>query len=220
MRVLIVGGGKLVYFLSRALISKKHRVTVIDRNWEGGSRLAKQLKIDIVYGDGSDPEVLEDAGAFYSDVLLALTSFDQDNFAICQMADAYFQVPRILALVNDPDNEKVFKNLGIADAISTTHILTGLIEQKAIFEDIVHLTPVGDGKFNLTEVVLKKNAKVANIPLEDLKLPADCLIAGLIRRDKPIIPRGKTRLRPGDRIILVSLPTNHDETLKMLTMEY
>jgi len=210
----------LVYFLSRALISKKHKVTVIDRNWEGGNRLAKQLKINIVFGDGSDPEVLEDAGAFYSDVLLALTSFDQDNFTICQMADAYFQVPRILALVNDPDNEKVFKNLGIADAISTTHILTGLIERKAIFEDIVHLTPVGDGKFNLTEVVLKKNSKVVNITLEDMKLPADCLVAGLIRRDKPIIPRGKTRLRPGDRIILVSLPTNHDEALKMLTVEY
>lgn len=220
MRIMIVGGGKLIYFLSRALISKRHKVTVIDKSWVAGSRLAKQMKISMVHGDGSDPEVLEDAGAFYADTLLALTPYDQDNFAICQMADAYFQVPRIIALVNDPDNEQVFKSLGIADAISTTHIFTSLIEQKAIFEDIVHQTPVGEGKINMTEVALKKNAKVVGHPLKDLKFPGDCLIAGLIRKDKPIIPHGKTRLRPGDRVILVSLPHNHDEALKMLTDEY
>lgn len=220
MRLLIVGGGKLAYFLSRALISKGHKVTVIDKSWEEGSRLAKRFKINVVHGDGSDPEVLEDAGAFYSDALLALTPHDQDNFAICQMADAYFQVPRILTLVNDPDNEKVFRNLGIGDAISTTHILTSLIEQKAIFEDIVNLTPVGEGKVNLTEVVLKKTCKVVNKQLLSLKLPKDCLIAGLIRRDTPIIPHGKTRLRSGDKVILVSLPSNHDEVLKLLTDEY
>ena len=210
----------MIYFLSRALISKGHKVTVIDKSWEAGSILVKQLKINMVHGDGSDPEVLEDAGAFYADALLALTPYDQDNFAICQMADAYFQVPRILALVNDPDNEQVFKSLGIADAISTTHILTTLIEQKAIFEDVVHLTPVGEGKVNITEVVLKKNAKVISRPLKTLKLPRDCLIAGLIRKEKPIIPHGKTTLRPGDRVILVSLPHNHGEALKMLTDEY
>ncbi len=220
MRILIVGGGKLIYFLSRALISKGHKVTVIDKSWEGGSRLAKQFRINIVHGDGSDPEILEDAGAFYSDALLALTSYDQDNFTICQMADAYFQIPRILTLVNDPDNEKVFRNLGIGDAISTTHILTSLIEQKAIFEDIVNLTPVGEGKVNITEVVLKKTARVVNRPLESMKLPKDCLIAGLIRKGTPIIPHGKTRLRPGDRVILVSLPGNHDEALKVLTEEF
>ena len=64
MRIMIVGGGKLIYFLSRALISKRHKVTVIDKSWVAGSRLAKQMKISMVHGDGSDPEVLEDAGAF------------------------------------------------------------------------------------------------------------------------------------------------------------
>lgn len=220
MRILIVGGGKLIYFISRALISKGHKVTVIDKGRESGILLARQFKINIVHGDGSDPEILEDAGAFYSDALLALTPHDQDNFAICQMADAYFQIPRILTLVNDPDNEKVFRNLGIGDAISTTHILTSLIEQKAIFEDIVKLTPVGEGKMNITEVVLKRTSKAANKPLSGLGLPKDCLIAGLIRKDTPIIPHGATRLRPGDRIILISLPGNNDEALKALTDEY
>jgi len=220
MRSIIVGGGKLVYFLSRTLTSKGHKVTVINSDRKDCEDLAKKRKIDVIHGDGSEPEVLEDAGAFYTDSLMALTPYDQVNFNVCQIANAYFQIPRIVALVNDPDNEEVFKKLGVAEAISVTHILTGLIEQTTIFEDIITHTPVGKGKVSISEIPLKKTAKVINLKVLDMNLPKDCLIAGVIRKGDTIIPRGNTRLRRGDRVVLVSLAKNHQEALKVLSEEY
>lgn len=220
MRSIIVGGGKLVYFLSRTLTAKGHSVTVINSDQSDCEILAKKRNIDVIHGDGSDPEVLEDAGAFYTDSLMALTPYDQVNFNVCQIANSYFQIPRIVALVNDPDNEKVFKKLGVAEAISVTHILTGLIEQTTIFEDIITHTPAGTGKVNISEIPLKKTAKVVNKKVLEMELPKDCLIAGLIRKGDTIIPRGNTRLRRGDRVIMVSLAENHQEALKVLSEEY
>ncbi len=220
MKVLIVGGGKLVYYLSRTLVNKGNRVTVINSSREDSDKLAQMSKVDVIFGDGSEPEVLEDAGAFYCDALLALTPYDQVNFNVCQISNAYFQIPRVVALVNDPDNEIVFRKLGVAEAISTTHILTGLIEQTTIFEDIITHAPAGTGKVSISEVPIKKTAKVINQKVKDLSLPKDCLIAGLLRKGKPIIPRGDTRIKRADRVIVVSLTSNHDKALGILSEEF
>ena len=79
-----------------------------------------------------------------------MTPNDEDNLVICEIATRWFHVPRTLALVNDPDNEEVFKELSDTTAFSTTHILANLIEQRAGFEEITNLLPVGEGKINVT----------------------------------------------------------------------
>jgi len=175
------------------------------------------LKATVVYGDGSDPRILEEAHADGVDTLLAVTPHDEDNLAICQLAKLRFGVPRTLALVNDPDNEDVFRQLGVTTAFSTTRLLSNLIEQKAAFEDITSLAPLADGKVNITEVVLPDDSPVVRRSLMDIGLPPDSLVAGLIRGERPIIPRGVTTLEAGDRLIVITLPANHGRVLRMLT---
>lgn len=219
MNILIVGGEKLIYFLSRTFISKGYKVTIINRNKEECTWLARRLNATVVYGDGSDPQILEEAGAYATDAILAVTPNDQDNLVICQIADLRFHIPRTLALVNDPDNEEVFQKLGVT-AISTTHILSNLIEQRAGFEEITNLIPVGEGKVNITEIVLKEVSPVIGKALIDIALPENSLVATVLRDEKPIVPRGSTVLQAEDHLIVITLPENHGQVLKILAGEW
>ena len=124
MKVLVVGGGKLAYFLVRTLISKGAHVTIINRELHECKSLARKLKATIVHGDGSDPQILEEAGASNVDTLFAITPNDEDNLVICQLADIQFHVQRRLALVNDPDNEEIFQK---PPAASTETIIKNMI---------------------------------------------------------------------------------------------
>lgn len=218
MNIVIIGGKKLVYFLSRALVSKGHTVTIINDNHEECVWLARHLNITVVNGDGSNPQILEDAGVELADEILAVTPRDEDNLVICQLARHHFNVARTLAVVNDPDLEEVYKNFGIT-AISTINILTTIIEQRARFDDITNLVPLEDGKANLTEIVLREDSPVVGKPLISIDLPTNALIAVIIRKGEPIIPRGQTILQRDDRLAVMTLPESHGLTLKTLTGE-
>ncbi|MFO7907544.1 MAG: TrkA family potassium uptake protein [Pirellulaceae bacterium] len=218
MKVLIIGGGKPVYFLCRTFLAKGHRVTVVNRNQDECVQMARRLKVTVVHGDGSDPTILEETGAHRSDAVLAVTSNDQDNLAVCQLASMEYGVPKTVALVNDPDNEAVFQKLGVS-AFSTTRTIASMIEQRTALDEITNLIPVGEGKVNITEIKLLAGSPVVGKPLRDLSLPPDSLIAVVLRNGDAVVPRGDTTLRTGDRIVLITLPSNHGPVIKAITGE-
>ena len=218
MRVLIIGGGKTLYFLCRNFAAKGYEVVIINRNQAECVRLARQLSATVVYGDGSDARILKEAGAIRADAVLAITPNDQDNLIICQLASLRFGVPRTIALANDPDNADVFDKLGVS-SFSTTHIISSLIEQRASLEQIINLLPVGEGQVNVTEIVLAADSPVAGKLLKDIELPENALIAVVIRGNQPIVPRGANDLLAGDRVVLITLPENHGRVLKAFTGE-
>lgn len=218
MKVIIIGGGKPVYFLCRTFLAKGHHVTVINRKKEECIKISRQLKVTVVHGDGSNPSTLEDAGVHGSDAVLSVTPNDQDNLVICQLASVEFNVPKILALVNDPDNEGVFRKLGVS-AFSTTRIIASIIEQRTAIDEITNLLPVGEGKVNITEIKLTASSPVIGKPLRDLLLPQDSLIAVVIRNGDAVVPRGFTTLQTGDQVVLITLPSNHGQVIRAITGE-
>jgi len=218
MRVIIVGGGKPVYFLCRTFLAKGHDVTVINRDRDECVQMARSLKTTVVHGDGSDPTILEEAGAHGADAVLSVTPNDQDNLAACQLARMEYGVPRVVALVKDPDNEEVFRKLGVT-AFSTTRIIASMIEQRTALDEIVNLIPLGEGRVNITEVRLKSDAPVVGRALREVALPPDSLVAVVLRDGEAIVPRGDTVLRAGDRTILITLPENHGPVLRAITGE-
>jgi len=150
-------------------------------------------------------------------VVVALTSKDQDNLAVCQIAHKMFQVPRTVALVNDPQNEEVFRKLGVSVAFSSTQIIARILEERTGFEDIANLIPLAEGRVTVSEVALRAEAPAADKNLRDLTLPVGALVGGIIRDGNVIVPRGDTCLRGGDRLILISSPDCYDRVLKLLT---
>jgi trk system potassium uptake protein len=219
MNVLLAGKGKLVYFLCRAFLSKGHKVTIINDDRDECTWLARNVKATVVYGSWSDPRILDEAEGKTSDALVAITPNDQDNLAVCQLAEMSFHIPRKLALVNDPDNESIFTQLGITTVFSPVKILSNLIEQRFSFDEITCLLPVEEGKVNISTIILKDEFPVVGKTLSDIELPSDSLIAYIIREGVPLVPRGNTRLLAGDHAVVLTLPENHGKVLKTITGE-
>lgn len=218
MKVLIAGEGNTPYFLGRNFVAKGHQVVIVNRNREECVHLAKHLPCVVVHGDASDPKILKESGAMGSDIVLALTPRDQDNLVICQLASLLFGVPRGLALANDPDNTELFERMGIS-AFSMTLTIGNLIEQRASMEQITNALSVGEGRVNVTELLLDTDSPVTRKPLKDVSIPGNALVAVVVRDSQPIIPRGPDQLKSGDRVVLITLPETHGPVLKFFTGE-
>ena len=216
MKVLIAGAGKTLYFLCRNFTAKGYEVVIINRDRDECVQLTRQLTATVVWGDGSDSTILKEAGAMGAQVVLAITPNDQDNLIICQLASIQFGVPRAIALANDPENVEIFEKLGVS-SFSTTHIIGSLIEQRASLEQIINLLPVGEGRVNVTEIILEVNSPVAGKLLKDIVLPENALVAVVMRDKQPIVPRGATQLLADDQVVLITLPENHGTVLKAFT---
>jgi len=222
MRVILIGGGETIetiYFLSRLFSRRGYRVTIVNPYPAEARMLSRQVNATVILGDGSDPAVLEEAGARRADVVLSLTPHDPDNLVACQVAQTLYGVPRTMALVNDPDNEQVFHQLGITEVFSATRVIGSLIEGRTVFDEITHLFPAAEGQLHVSEVVLDEEAPAADKRLLELDLPEDSLVAAIIRDGQVVVPSGKDRLQVADRLILIALPEKQEEVLRLLTGE-
>lgn len=217
MKIIMIGGGNTVYFLARVFIKKNYDVTIINRDFNESRYMSRHLNAVVLYGEGSQPKMLKQAGAMSADVLLALTDHDHDNLITCQIAIHQFDVPRTIALVNNPDNEGLFRKLGISVAFSATRILTGLLEAETGIVTITNMMALAHGKINIMEFRLPDNSPFAKSSLMELKLPDEYLIASIIRNDEVIIPRGATRLEDKDRLILIGPAEKFDDIFKFLS---
>ncbi|MFW6007241.1 MAG: potassium channel family protein [Halanaerobiales bacterium] len=216
MEVMIIGGGNIIYHLAKNLFSKGYFVTIINRNREYSRELARKLKATVVYGEGSNPEILEDAGAYKTDILVSLTPQDQDNLFICSMAKKYFGVERTTALVNNPENEVLYKKLGINSIFNITELLSSLIEQNVAVEDISNLIAIEEGKLSITQYIIPEGAPADGKTLKELDLPLSIVLGGIIRKGEIIIPRGGSKIKSGDKLLIISLPEEQAKAIKIL----
>jgi trk system potassium uptake protein TrkA len=219
MLIILVGQGDLAYYLARQFVTRDHQVTIINPDAEDAENLARRLNATVLVGNGTDMLVLENAGGRRADVVIALTSCDADNLAVCRIAGKKFQVPRTISLVNDPDNEEVFHRLQVSAAISSTRIISTMVQEETGFEQIAEVMSLAAGKISVTEIILRDDAPALNQRLQDLSLPVDSLIAGIIHNNMAIVPHGKTRLQSGNRLILVSTPASFDKAMTILVGE-
>lgn len=216
MNIIIVGGGKQVHFLTKSFISKGYNVTIINNDERYCRKLARMHKANIVLGDGTKPYILEDAGAAYSAMVIALTTDDPDNLVICQIAEKMFKVQKTFAMVNDPKNIDIFRKLGVQNVISTADIISSFIEQKISIDDITNLFPIEEGKVTAMEIEINKQFPIVNKSLSQITLPKDTIVGCIIRGKEAIIPRGDTIIKEQDKLIILCLPMIQSETLKVI----
>lgn len=216
MRLILIGGDKLVYFLARQFIEKQTHVTIICRNTARSKEIAHRLNATVINGDGSNIDMLEAAGARRADVLLALTPYDADNLVACQLARGAYDVPRVMAMVNDPANEEVFAALGIRDVFSVTRVLVTMIKQQTSFDDITNLMTLAQGRINVTDIHLDASSPSVGKQLHELALSEQSVIAAIIRNQQLIVPRGNTSLVENDHLLLISQPDAKNDDFKRL----
>src|SRR4051812_12253230 len=137
--IMIAGAGKVGWNLARELIAKDHEVTVIEDNRRRYLTVEQELEHNIQYGDASELWVLERAGIQRADMVIAVTSDDEDNMLICQVAREKYMCDRIIARVNNPRNLEHFELLGIKPSVSATGLILNLIEHEVPEYGLVHL---------------------------------------------------------------------------------
>lgn len=205
MLAVIVGGGRGGSYLARDLQSQGYQVKVVDCRPDVVAKLRQEIGGDVICGDGSSPQILEQVGVAKADLVVALTHNDEDNLVVCRLAKRQFRVPRVIARVNNPLNEWLYNTAwGVDVAISQTHLTSKVIEEQIGLGELITLLKLNRGAAALVELRLRETSPCQGKTIRDLNLPGDTVIVSVIRDGKLIIPRGDTRLETGDDILAVS----------------
>ncbi len=207
MFVIVVGGGKVGYFLARELIGSGHEVALMERDRARATQITEEIGSIVIAHDGCEGKYLGEAGCARADVVAAVTGDDEDNLVICQMAKHHFDVPRTIARVNNPKNEALFRHLGVDEIISPTRMVLSSIEQDIPVHELLHLAALGEGELEIIEAHLQDGSPAIGRRAGELTMPAGCSLFAVIRNGvaTPLLP--DTTLRVGDKVIAIG-PTD------------
>lgn len=215
MYIVIIGGGKVGYYLAKQLLQDGHEVLVIEKDRKKADNIAQEMGEIALRGDGTETFVMEEAGLRRADLVVAVTGDDEDNLMICQMAKKKFSVKRTIARINNPKNEHIFKVLGIDDTVSTTDLILAQIEREIPAHSLIHLLTLRDAGVTFVEAKVPEDSPAVGKTLQALKIPEDCVIPLLIRNGKGIVPHGETVLAAGDEVIAVTT-IDHENVLERI----
>jgi trk system potassium uptake protein TrkA len=203
MFVIVVGGGKVGYYLTKELIEAGHEVVLLEKSKSRSEQIADEIGSVVIARDGCEGKSLAEAGANRADIVAAVTGDDEDNLVICQMAKHHFSVKRTIARVNNPKNELLFKHLGVDEIISPTRMILGSIEQDIPVHELLHLADLGSGDLELIEALLTGDSPAVGRASADLPMPEGCTLFAYIREDKAQPVRADTVFREGDKVIVI-----------------
>ncbi len=203
MFVLVVGGGKVGYYLAKELIESGHEVVLMEKDRARAEQIVDEIGSIVIHHDGCEGKYLAEAGANRADIVAAVTGDDEDNLVICQMAKHHFDVPRTIARVNNPKNEELFKHLGVDELISPTRMILGSIEQDIPVHELLHLAALGSGELELIEAQLRGGSPAVGRRATEVALPEGCAILGVIRDDVALPVKGEMILLAGDKVIAI-----------------
>ena len=218
MYIIIVGCGKVGYHLTRALLSTGYEVLAIEQDSRRFAAIVDELGNMAISGDGSEVAVLAEAGANRADVLIAVTGRDEDNLVACQVAKHRFDVAKTIALVNNPQNDDLFRKLGVDVIVSHTEVILTHVEEELPEHRVVHLMPLPGSECRLVGIHIPPDAEVVGKPLESVKLPSDTLISLLVdAKGEPRLPAADEALQANDEVVAVTTPEAEDGLLEVLT---
>lgn len=210
--VMIVGGGKIGYYLAQQLIAAGMRVKVIEKNYDRCTELCDLLpKATIINGDGTDQDLLLDEGLADSDAFVALSSLDEENIIMSLFAKTNSN-SKIVTKINRETYADIARKLGIETIISPKQLANGMIlsyvrslenaSSESRIESLYNIigNRVEAIEFNVTE----KIPDLTSIPLKDLKIKKNILICAIIRKRQAIIPNGQDKIEAGDSVIIIT----------------
>lgn len=204
MKTIIVGGGKVGYNLLKTLKDRGYKVTLIERDKDTCLKIAEDFDADVIWGDGTNLEVLKDAGIEDAEIVAAVTGTDEENLVICQIAKLTFNTKKTIARVNNPKNTIMFKNLGIDDTVCSTQVIANLIEYSFNKEDYRIISILEHGAMVMAELSMKEDTYWNNKRVKELSLPTECVLVSILRGESVIYPRGDSEILKEDKVVIIT----------------
>jgi trk system potassium uptake protein TrkA len=212
MRIVIVGGGEIGLGLSRTLAAR-HDVVVVDHAPAVADRFAT-LDVQVIVGNGTNPDVLRQAGVPNCDVLVAATGIDEVNVLAALLANRLGS-PTTICLASRDDllqplggRDLLREHVGIDRVVWPEAQLAENIERIVVEPGAIDAETFAQGRVVLLEYRLQAGSPLLGIPLSAAPLPKGVLVAAVRRHDRVVIPDGATSLEPGDKVFVMGLSTS------------
>jgi trk system potassium uptake protein TrkA len=216
MYFVVAGGGEVGYHLSKALLEAGHEVMIIERDRRRALWIEEQLGSVVINAPADEGKYQIQAGCQRADAVLAVTGDDEDNLIISQLAKLKCGANRVIARVNNPKNEIVFKAMGIDETLSSTRVLMGVIEQELPTGGFMPLMPLTRSDLEIVEAEIAAGSPAANKEVEAVGLPAAAHIGAVVRNGQILRAHRDTKLEVGDRIIVFAPTAMEQEVRKAL----
>lgn len=211
--VMILGGSRTAYYLAKMLLNIGASVKIVEKDRELCRQLCELLpKAVIINGDGAQQEVLLEEGISSVDAFVSLTGMDEENILISIFA-ASQNVPKVISKVNRDELCGMAERLGLDCIVSPKKIIADVLTryaralQNTLGSNIETLYHIMDDKAEVLEFNTNSDLPIFGIPLKDLPIKENTLIAGIIRDRKTIIPTGNDCILAGDKVVV--LTANH-----------
>lgn len=206
MFVVVIGGGRVGAQLTSSLLEQGHKVRVVESRHNVLTHLHRELPTEVIFeGNVTDPQVLDRVELGRADVAAACTADDADNLAFCFLARTRYHVPKTIARINNPRNAWLFDEKFHVDiSVNQAEFMAGIIAEEMSLGDMMTLLKLQRGQFLLVEEIIPAGANVVGMAIKDMNLPDECVIAGIIRQGKMVVPHGATTLEAGDEVLAVT----------------
>ena len=220
MRVIIIGGGNVGTYIAAELARSGHDVLIVEVDPE---RVAQAESGNFPKGaawlnaDGCEVTELATAHPEAAEVVVAVTGDDEDNLVISLLCKQEFGVPRVIARINNPDNEWLINETwGVDVSVSTPHLLTALVEEAVSVGSLVRLLSLGGDKARLCEVKLAASSPAEGRQIVDLGLPRNSTVVAVLRNESVVVPRGDTTLKEGDEVMVLVTEDSEERVRRLL----
>lgn len=215
MKIVIVGAGKLAYYLIREL-ETTNDIVIIDKDYNAAMKFADESVSSVIHGDGSSYPVLREA-CRDAKMIVALTNRDETNMIACQIAKEKLGVDKAIARVNNPKNREIMEHFGADRAFSETEILASMIEQEIDFQGLRIVHRIKNSDHVLIEFVLSDKSDACEKTLMDYKFVHDARVVVMAGDDgETITPVGSTVMHAGNQIMMVCAKKDIEQIWKAM----
>ncbi len=215
--IMIVGGGRIGFYLADALSKKKYKVKLLEDNLATAEAIAEQLpKVTVIHGNGTQHDLLLEEGIEAMDAFVSLTDIDEENMIVSMFANK-MKVRKTITQIKSDNLYGMLDELGIDNNVSPKHVVAGRILSyiralaNTVGSNVLTLYQLVNNQVEALEFLAKKEERFFDTPLKDLNIKRNCLIASIIRKNEVIIPDGNSRIQLGDNVIVVTTHKNFDD---------
>lgn len=210
MKVIIIGGGQIGRYLCRLLKKNGEEIKIIeDQTGQFASIKEEFEETDYLYGFGSDPALLEEAGILYADVVTAVSESDEMNLVATTLAKLEYGVKRVIGSVNNPKNAWLYtKEMGVDVVVNQADIVAKMVLEEMDITHMFTLMELNRGKYEIVQIKVGDDAKAVNQEISELPLPKETLIIALTRSEEMNIPKGDTKIQAEDEMLILATKQN------------
>lgn len=212
--IMILGGGLIGQFIAKSL-GDEMNVKIIESSAEKSEEIAEELPHTlIIHGDGTDYDLLAQEGIVDMDAFIAVTGDDETNL-ISTLLVQHMRIPRTVALVNKVEYLPITTTIGLDAVVSKQLLTVNAVQRHIEYQQVAAIASLPGIDAQCIEYIAKDGSKISKKPLMDIHFPHNAIVGAVLHDDRVVIPQGDTRIQPGDRVVVFSLPHAIDDVEKL-----